>query len=63
MSTIPCPACNDKVSTGAKVCPHCGHPLTLGRSQFEGIKDLFGCAFAIIILFFIVVMFVALFSS
>ncbi|WP_197063063.1 zinc ribbon domain-containing protein [Pontibacillus marinus] len=27
MSLIKCPACDNQVSTQAKSCPQCGHPL------------------------------------
>jgi len=26
--TMPCPACREKVSFKAKICPKCGHPIT-----------------------------------
>ncbi len=29
---VTCPACGGQVSTSAKTCPHCGHPIKRGRS-------------------------------
>jgi len=63
MSIIPCPACKEKVSTSAKECPHCGHPLTVGRSGFEGLKDLVGCAVQITVFGFIVLLIIGLIAS
>tara|TARA_B100001179_G_C18560694_1_gene390435 strand:- start:635 stop:826 length:192 start_codon:yes stop_codon:yes gene_type:complete len=63
MSTIPCPACKEKVSTSAKECPHCGHPLTVGRSGFEGLKDLLGCAVQIMVVGFFILLIIGLIAS
>ena len=63
MPTKPCPACKENVSTVAKICPHCGHPLTVGRTGLEGAKDLFGCAIQIIVIGFIIILFIAILSS
>ena len=63
MSTIPCPACATKVSTAAKVCPQCGHPLTMGRSGFEGTKDLLGCAVQLIVVGFFAILLIGTIAS
>jgi len=63
MSTKPCPACATKVSTSAKVCPQCGHPLTIGRSGFEGAKDLLGCTVQFIVVGFIILLIIAAIAS
>ena len=63
MSIIPCPACQEKVSTSAKECPHCGHPLTVGRSGFEGLKDLVGCAIQITVVGFFLLLIIGVFTS
>ena len=63
MSTINCPACNDKVSTAASMCPHCGHPISVGRTGFEGLKNLIGCAAQIAVVGFVIILIVSLFTS
>jgi len=63
LSVIPCPACKEKVSTSAKECPHCGHPLTVGRSGFEGLKDLLGCAVQIMVVGFFILLVIGLIAS
>lgn len=37
-----CTECNGKVSSISKMCPHCGHPMTLGRRSLENAKDTIG---------------------
>ena len=49
-----CPACGGKVSTQAKACPHCGHPVTPPVTPNQGGGD--GC---LIIVGIVVLVFLA----
>lgn len=49
-----CPACGGKVSTQAKACPHCGHPVTPPVTPNQGGGD--GC---LIIIGIVVLVFAA----
>lgn len=41
---IECPVCNGKVSSDAKSCPHCGHPLETRLNILSQAKERFGNA-------------------
>lgn len=38
---VECPVCNGKVSSDAKSCPHCGHPLEARHNVLNKTKDRF----------------------
>lgn len=60
MAIQQCSECGGKVSTTAKVCPHCGHSMTFGRQGLEAGKDLIGGIWSLMIVLFAVVTFFAL---
>jgi len=45
-----CPVCRGSVSSSAKSCPHCGHPMTAGRSGLNSLGDTLGCLWTSILL-------------
>lgn len=42
MALTKCPECSGKISKNAKVCPHCGDPISFGRKGLEDAKDTIG---------------------
>lgn len=63
MSLKKCPECSGRVSSAAKTCPHCGHPMTLGRRGLDDAKDTIGSIWSFIWVAMGLILFVGMCSA
>ncbi len=63
MALKKCPECNGSVSSSAKTCPHCGHPMTFGRRGIEDAKDTVGAVWSFMWVALAFVLFVGMCSA